>query len=119
MAKNDFLARQETMKQAYFDAGEEIGTQKMWDAVQLALRDPYVVGKKRWGRKKLERLYKRVSYYKHYFHEAFTMSPEADVKQEEQDAMLREVWGDDLVPHNDRYPYCKEFSYKKGRKEWR
>lgn len=116
MAKNDFQKRLEQMKQAYFDAGEEMGTQKTWDAVQLALR---VVEPERWGRKKLARLYEQVAYFKHYFQEAFTMSPEADVKQEEQDAMLREIWGDELVTHKDRYPYCKEFSYKKSRKEWR
>jgi hypothetical protein len=116
MGNKDFLGRLGEMKQAYFDAGEDIGTQKVWDAVQLALRD---IEPKRWGRKKLARLYERTAYYKHYFQEAFTMSPEADVKQEEQDAMLREIWGDDLVPHKDRYPYCKEFSYKKSRKEWR
>lgn len=116
MAKNDFQNRLEQMKQAYFDAGEEIGTQKAWDAVQLALRD---IEPKKWGKKKLARLYKRTAYYKSYFHEAFTSSPEADVKQEEQDAMLREIWGKETVPHKDRYPYCKEFSYKKGRKEWR
>ena len=116
MAKNDFQDRLEQMKQAYFDAGEEIGTQKVWDAVQLALRD---IEPKKWGKKKLARLYKRTAYYKSYFHEAFTSSPEADVKQEEQDAMLREIWGDETVPHKDRYPYCKEFSYKKSRKEWR
>ena len=116
MAKNDFQDRLEKIKQAYFDAGEEIGTQKVWDAVQLALRD---VEPKRWGKKKLARLYERTAYYKKYFHEAFTASPEADVKQEEQDAMLREIWGDETVPHKERYPYCKEFSYKKSRKEWR
>lgn len=43
MAKKDFLARQEEMKQAYFDAGEELGTQKTWDAVQ---NRPVVVEKK-------------------------------------------------------------------------
>ena len=116
MAKNDFLARQEQMKQAYFDAGEDIGTQKTWDALQLAIRK---VEPKRWGRKKLARLYKETVFFKNYFQEAFTMSPEADYKQEEQDALLREIWGDDLVPHKDGYPYCKEFSYKKGRKEWK
>lgn len=116
MAKKDFLARQEDMKQAYFDIGEEIGTQKTWDAVQLALRD---VEPKRWGKKKIAKLYERTAYYKKYFQEAFTTSAEADVKQEEQDAMLREIWGDELVSHKDRYPMQKQFSYKKSRKEWR
>ena len=116
MAYIDFLAWQEEIKQRYFVAGEEIGTQKTWDAVQLALRD---VEPKKWGKKKIEKLYERTAYYKKYFQECFTMSPEADVKQEEQDAMLREIWGDELVPHRERYPYQREFSYKKGRKEWR
>ena len=113
---NAYLEKQEEMKQAYFDAGEEIGTQKTWDAVQLAIRD---VDPGRWGKKMMARLYERTSFYKNYFQEAFTMSPEADVKQEEQDAMLREIWDDELVPHAERYPYQKKFSYKKGRKEWR
>lgn len=119
MAKHNFQARQAERDQNHFDAGCDFGTQTTWDAVQLALRDPYVVGRKKWGSKKLARLYERTAYYKKYFHEAFTTSPEADVKQEEQDAMLREIWGDDLVPHKDRYPYQKQFSYKKSRKEWR
>ena len=119
MAKNDFLDRIKGREQDCFDAGQEMGIQMVWDAVQLALRDPYVVGSKKWGRKKLARLYERTAYYKKYFHEAFTMSPEADVKQEEQDSLLREIWGDELVPHKERYPQQKEFSYKKSRKEWR
>jgi hypothetical protein len=90
MAKKDFLAKQADRDQAFFDAGADKGTQSTWDAVQLALRD---IEPRKWGKKKLAKLYERTSYYKHYFHEAFTLSPEADVKQEEQDAMLREIWG--------------------------
>ena len=116
MANKDFLARQAERDQSHFDAGNEFGTQTTWDAVQLALRD---VDPKRWGKKNIARLYERTAFYKNYFHEAFTTSPEADVKQEEQDRMLREIWGDELVPHKERYPYQKQFSYKKSRKEWR
>lgn len=116
MGKKDFLAKQAQRDQDFFDAGEEIGTQKVWDAVQLALRD---IEPNRWGKKKFARLYERTAFFKNYFHEAFTLSPEADVKQEEQDGMLREIWGDELVPHKERYPRQKQFSYKKGRKEWR
>ena len=113
---NDFLKRLEEEKQKHFDAGNEFGTQTTWDALQLAIRD---VDPKRWGKKKIARLYEETAYFKKYFQEAFTMSPEADVKQEEQDAMLREIWGEDTIPHKERYPYCKEVSYKKSRKEWR
>lgn len=116
MAKNDFQERLERIKQEHFDAGNEFGTQTTWDAVQLAIRD---VDPSRWGKKKIAKLYEKTKFYKSYFHEAFTASPEADVKQEEQDALLREIWGDELVPHKERYPYQKQFSYKKSRKEWR
>ena len=116
MAQNDFMKRIEKAKQECFDAGNEFGTQTTWDALQLALRD---IEPKKWGKKKFAKLYERTKFYKSYFHEAFTKSPLADVRQEEQDAMLREIWGDEHVPHKDRYPYQKEFSYKKGRKEWR
>jgi hypothetical protein len=119
MAKKDFLDRMKNREQACFDVGEEMGIQRVWDAIQLALRDPYVVGKKKWGRKKIARLYEKVVFYKNYFNEAFTLSPEADVKQEEQDSLLREIWGDELVPHRKRYPYQKEFDYSRSRKEWR
>ena len=119
MGNNNYMDRQKKMQQAFFDAGEEMGIQKMWDVVQQALRDPEVVGAKAWGRKKLARLYKKCSFLMNYWHEAFTMSKEADVKQEEQDRVLGEIWGKDLVPHKERYPYCKDFNYKKGRKEWK
>ena len=119
MAKNAYLDKIKEEKQACFDVGEEMGIQRIWDSVQLALRDPYVVGKKKWGRKKIARLYEKLVFYKNYFNEAFTMSPEADVKQEEQDSLLREIWGDELVPHRKRYPHQREFNYTRGHKEWR
>ena len=119
MAKNDLLKRMKEREQAVLDIGEEMGIQKIWDYMQIALRDPAVVGKDVFGRERLKKLYKRMSEYANYFHDAFTMHPEADVRQEELDKLLEEVWGDDLQPFFERYPYCKEFSYKKSRKEWK
>mgnify|MGYP003291970185 CR=1 FL=1 len=119
MAKKDFLNRMKDREQAVFDIGEEMGIQRVWDAIQLALRDPEVVGNKKWGKKRIAKLYKKVVFYKKYFDEAFTMSPEADVKQEEQDKLLAEIWGDELVPHRKRYPHQREFNYVRGHKEWR
>ena len=116
MAKKDFLDRMKNREQTCFDVGEEMGIQRVWDAVQLALRD---IEPNRWGKKKIARLYEKVVFYKNYFNEAFTLSPEADVKQEEQDSLLREIWGDELVPHRKRYPHQKDFNYTKGHKEWR
>ena len=119
MAKNDLMKRMQEREQAALDVGEEMGIQKMWDYMQLALRDPDVVGKDVFGKERLKKLYKKMAEHAKYFHDCFTMHPEADVRQEEMDKLLGEVWGDELQPFNERYPYCKEFSYKKSRKEWR
>lgn len=50
MAKNDFIRKRNARDQAFFDAGERIGMQKMWDYVQLCLRAPVVVGKDTFGK---------------------------------------------------------------------
>ena len=51
MAKKDFLNRMKDREQAVLDIGEEMGIQKMWDYLQIALRDERVVRKKRQGPK--------------------------------------------------------------------
>lgn len=119
MANKDFLQRMKDREQAALDVGEEMGVQKMWDFLQLGLRDERVVGKRRWGKRKLKKLYQVMAEYANYFHLAFTMHPEADVRQEELDRMIAEVWEEELQPFKERYPYCKEFNYKKSRKEWK
>lgn len=53
-----------------------------------------------------------------YYHTAFTFDVEADYRQEELDAHLREIWGDDLKPFYDRYPKLKKLQYGKSRKGW-
>ena len=49
MAKKDFLKRMKDREQAVLDIGEEMGIQKMWDYLQIALRDERVVRKKEMG----------------------------------------------------------------------
>lgn len=44
---------------------------------------------------------------------AFTHDPEADYKQEQLDAALREIWKDELQPFYERYPYIKKIDYTK------
>lgn len=119
MGTNSFLQKIKDREQAVLDVGEEMGVQKMWDYLQLALRDERVTRGRPWGKKRLKILYDVMAEYARYFKLAFTMHPEADVKQEELDKMIAEVWGDNTQPFKERYPYCKEFSYKKSRKEWK
>lgn len=117
--KNAYLARREAVNQGFLDVGEEMGVQKMWDYIQIALRDPDVMGKDVFGRKRLEKLYKKCSEYASHYHTAFTDDKEADYCQVELDAQLREIWGKDLTPFYDRYPYLKKIDYTKGKKEWK
>ena len=44
MAKNGYLEKQKARDQAIFNAGERIGMQKMWDYIQIGLRNTKVTG---------------------------------------------------------------------------
>lgn len=120
MAKNQFLAEKKAREQKILEIGENVGFQRMWDLVQLALRDPKVVGKNgAWGSVRLERLFNALMQINSDFGDAFTLSPEADYLQQKMDDMLREIWGDKLVPFNQRFEYIQNPGYDKPRKEWR
>ena len=53
--KSGYLERRQAVNQAFLDAGEQMGIQKMWDYMQIALRDPEVMGKDVLGRKRLKK----------------------------------------------------------------
>lgn len=116
--KNTYLERQRACNQAFLDAGEEMGLQKMWDYVQIALRDLKIMGKDVFGRARLEKLYKKCGELASRYHTAFTRDKEADCCQEEMDARLREVWGGDLSTFYERYPQLKKMDYGKREKGW-
>ena len=96
-----------------------MGIQKMWDYIQIALRNPKIVKKDVYGRERLEKVFNETKELAEYFHTAFTDDVEADRVQRDLDAALREIWGDDLVPFYDRYPEIKDLGYNKSRKNWR
>lgn len=118
MAKNDFQQRLRDREQAVFDAGERIGIQKMWDFVQIVLRDPDTMGRDVFGKGRMEKIYHKTEELADYFSKAFSKDVEADHRQEELDALLREIWGEDLVTFYDRYPEIKKFKYSKAQKGW-
>lgn len=45
MAKKDFLARQATVNQAYFEAGLQMGRQQILDMLSIVLNNPKYVKK--------------------------------------------------------------------------
>lgn len=117
--KNTYQQRRQAVNQAFLDAGEQIGMQKMWDYMQIALRDPETMGKDVFGRQRIEKIFQKTRELANYFHTAFTDDKEADVVQERMDGALREIWGNDLVTFYDRYPQLKKMDYSKPKKNWR
>lgn len=116
---NAYLMKKKAERQAALDIGEEIGMQKMWDYVQICLRDPDIMGKDTFGKDRIVKLYDALKKEVDFYHVCFTDDKEADYFQEKMDAELREIWGDELQPFYERYPYIKKFDYSKARKNWR
>ena len=118
MGKNGYLERRQALNQGFFDAGEQMGMQKMWDYIQLTLRDPKVMGKDVFGKKRLEAVYENLKVLADKYHICFTDDKEADYYQEEMDGLLKPGC-DEFYPFYERYPNMKQFRYDKSRKGWR
>lgn len=118
MAKNDYIRMKKEREQKIFDAGTRIGIQQCWDYLQLTPRDPDVMGRDVFGRSRLEKVYQGIKKRVDHFQPAFTAEVEADVRQEELDKCLKEIWGDELSTFYERYDELKRSSYDKPKKGW-
>lgn len=116
MGKNDFLKKRDAVNRALLDAGQQVGMQMMFDLVIIALHDPELMGKDTFGKKRAEKLAAHIKKTELMFQEAFTTRMEADVRRRDMDSVLREVWGKDLVPFEERYPDLKREQYDKPKK---
>lgn len=116
---NAYLKQKQAERQAVLDIGEEMGFQKLWDYVQICLRDPEIMGKDTFGKGRIAKLYEGLKKKVDFYHVCFTDDKEADYYQEKLDAELREIWADELQPFYERYPYMKKLGYNKARKNWR
>ena len=115
---NAYLRKQQAVNQGFLDLGEQIATQKMWDYIQIVLRDPKVMGKDTFGPKRLAKIYTALKEMKDEYHTAFTSDKEADYYQEKLDSQLREIWKDKTLPFYERYPDIKKIKYDKPKKGW-
>lgn len=114
-----YLKKQWQARQKCLDIGEEMGMQKMWDYVQLALIDPEVMSTHVLTRERLEKVFAKLGEIADRYKVAFSMDKEADYYQEQLDGQLREVWGAELSPFRERYPYLKDADYSKPHKGWK
>ena len=119
MGKNGYLEKKLAVQQALIDAGVQCGKQQIVDYLTIAMRDPDVVLDDAWGRERIDRLFAKLEALDKEFADAYTSSKEADYLQEKLDRLLREVYGDDLVPFEKRQPDIKQVGYDKSRKGWK
>lgn len=122
MAKqqNSFLAKQEERFQWYLDTGIDRGMQSAIDYFCIALNSPDVMGKDVMGKARLRKLNAKLKEIADFYETAFTDDVEADYYQELLDRRLGEIFGDELMPFRERYPYFKKINYnKKAKKNWR
>jgi hypothetical protein len=116
MAKNNFLAKQKAVQQAFFDAGLKSGRQQIIDMVSLVLRDPDIMGKDTFGKDRLLKVVKGVGDYIDVFQKAWERDDETDYYRVKLDQHLAKIYGDGMMDtFNKRYEYCTEFNYFTGK----
>lgn len=118
---SDFLKKQRAIQQVMLDVGMDTGFQKCWDLLQIILHDPKVMGKDTFGKKRIKKIYWAMKELEKDLGRAWLPSiyNDADVQQRNLDALLKEIWEDELCPFDKRYPWVKKPDYSKGNKNWR
>lgn len=114
--QNPFLAKQEALQRACFEAGIRSGRQQMLDMMSLVLRDPDIMGKDTFGKDRLLKVVKGIGEYIDAYQKAWEKDEETDYYRAKLDAALAEAYGEGL--HDTflkRYEYAPEFDYMKGK----
>ena len=121
MSKNSFLDKQRASQQDALDVGMDIGFQKCWDLLQIVLHDPEVMGKDTFGKERIKKIFWAMKEKERELGIAWlpTQEKDADVCQRDLDALLKEIWAEELCPFYERYPRIKKPDYSKGYKAWR
>jgi hypothetical protein len=113
---NAFLAKQEALNKAHFQAGLQSGRQQIIDMVSLVLRDSEIMGKDTFGKDRLLKVVKGIGEYIDKFQPAWERSDDTDYYRAKLDDALAEAYGEGL--HDSflkRYEYMPEFDYVKGK----
>lgn len=115
-ATNAFLKKQQEKQQRCFEVGCDVTAQQFFDFLCIVLNDPEIMGKDVFGAKRLHKIHEALKKVDKQFSEAFVNSQESDYYQEKMDAILRGIFGQ-IDPFKIRYPYLKEWNYKKPMKK--
>ena len=116
MAQSDFLRRQQVARQAYFDAGLQMGRQQILDMMCIVLNDPDIMGKDTFGKDRLLKVVKGVGEYIDVFQKAWEKDDETDYYRAKLDAHLAKIYGEGMHDtFGKRYEYCCDYDYVKGK----
>lgn len=115
---DNYMKQRQKRDQYMLSVGEDLGFQKCLDYMHSLLRNPKYVGRDTFGRKRWELLLEGLKECDQKYGNAFTNEVDADVCQEKLDAELREVYGDDALIFDERYPFIKKQRYDKPMKGW-
>lgn len=120
MGKN-FAQQQKDAFGFLLQTGMDTGFQKCWDLIQIVLHDPEIMGKDTFGKYRMKKIHWAMKRLERELGKAWlpTKEADADVCQRDLDALLSEIWGDELHPFYSRYPWIKKPDYSKGNKHWR
>ena len=113
---DNYMKQRQKRDQHMLSIGEDLGFQKCLDYMHALLRNPKYVGRDVFGRKRWELLLEGLKECDKKYGNAFTNEVDADVCQEKLDAELREVYGDDALVFDERYPFIKKQRYDKPMK---
>lgn len=114
--QNAFLAKQQALQTACFDAGLQCGRQQIIDMMSLVLRDSTIMGKDVFGKERLLKVVKGIKEYIDKYQPAWEKNDETDYYRAKLDDALAEVYGDGM--HDSflsRYEFAPEFDYNTGR----
>ena len=116
MGKNGFLERQRIERQAYFDAGLQMGRQQILDMMCIVLNDQDIMGKDTFGKDRLLKVVKGVGEYIDVFQKAWEKDDETDYYRAKLDAHLAKIYGDGMHDtFGKRYEHCCDYDYVKGK----
>lgn len=116
MGKNDYLARQRAIQQAFFLAGLNSGRQQIIDMMSLVLRDQDIMGKDTFGPERLCKVVKGIKEYIDKFQPAWEKNDDTDYFRVKLDEALAEAYGEGMKnTFLERYDSAPEFDYTKGK----
>jgi hypothetical protein len=117
MKPNSYLLQQAAQRQALIEAAAMIQTQRVFDAMAIALNDPDTMGKgSAMGPKRIDKVQSKIVEIVNYYAPAFdTRNPESDVARANLDREQKRIFKDDFQPFSRRYPQMKDVDTTKGR----